>query len=323
MRIRIWNAYASNNSGSYTIVGSLPSEEVAREVAEALTALIDAHTKWLAGNPPQSDDGAQSPLAAFCRTHGLAWSPGDGRWDDWPDEYGNDRPRLAVVRNQVVVHHEYTISLPIVFGAFFYKKGGRVQVEEDHAHHPIVTTASFWWPWSRDETAKAKAKAELPLLLAELTGAEGVLLQDVHKMWPAAWRVEHDGHMLVVGVVFEKLIEGVSALNAVAGRHGVPMQVRLNEAPDELHDPLAHLRPSLPLSATPRFDVVYRGPAAPDPSMVATLCEALGLYEGELRERLANLPCMLARGITESRGEAVAGRLREAGADVALARFEG
>jgi hypothetical protein len=321
--VRVWNAYASNNSGSYTIVGELPGEEVAREVAAELAAMIDAHTKWLASDPSYSDSGAQSPLADFCRAHGLSWSPGDGLWDDWPEHHEDNRPRVAVVRNQVVVHHEYTVSLPNVFGAYFYKKGGRVQVEENHAHHPIVTTASFWWPWSLDETAKAKAKAELPLVLAALTAADGVLVQDVHAMWPAAWRVEHDGHMLTVGVVFEALIEGVSGLNDVAKRHGVPMQVRLNEAPDELHDPLAHMRPSLPPSATPRFDVVYRGPAAPERPLVAALCAALGLYDGSVRERLADLPCTLARGVAESRAEATAGRLREAGAEVALVRFEG
>lgn len=321
MRVRIWNAYASNNSGSYTIVGSLPSQDVAREVADELAAMIDKHTQWLASDPPPQGDGAESPLADFCRTHGLFWSPGEGLWDDWP-EYGQDnRPRVAVIGSQIIVHHEYTVSLPPVFGAYFYKCGGRVQVEENHGHNPIVTTATFWWGWSKEETAKAEA--ELPRLLSALTGGEGALMQDVHAMWPAAWRVEHQGHVLIVAVVFEKLIEGVSAMNQVAKQYGVQMQIRLSEAPDEHHDPLAHMRPSQPLPAVPRFDVIIKGPADPERPLVAEMCTAFGLYEGPVRERLADQPCILARGIPEPRAEAAAAKLREAGAVVELVPFDG
>src|SRR5262249_20361727 len=83
MRVRIWNAYASNNSGSYTIVGWLPSEEVAREVAEELKTMIEAHTAWGEAGRGQAD-GSDSPLAQFCRTHGLSWRAGMGGYEDWP-----------------------------------------------------------------------------------------------------------------------------------------------------------------------------------------------------------------------------------------------
>src|SRR5690242_18609473 len=148
MRARIWNAYASNNSGSYTIVGALPSEEVAHEVAVELSAMIKAHAAWLAAERGQADN-PESPLAAFCRTHGLSWSSGDGEGDDWPEYSDDNRPRVVAIGNQVVVHHEYTVSLPPVFGAFFYKRGGRVQHEDNHAHHPMVTIATLWWGWTR------------------------------------------------------------------------------------------------------------------------------------------------------------------------------
>jgi hypothetical protein len=174
MRVRIWNAYASNNSGSYTIVGSLPSAEVAREVAEELTAMIAAHTAWREAGHDQAD-GSESPLAAFCRSHGLTRLPGAGESDDWPEHRGDNRPRVAVVGSQVVVHHEYTVSLPPTFGEFFYKRGGRVAHEDNHAHHPIVTIASFWWGWTKEQ--RAQAEVELPRLVSALTAPDGMLMQ--------------------------------------------------------------------------------------------------------------------------------------------------
>lgn len=124
MEMRVWNAYASNNSGSYTIVGSLPSHEVAASVAAELRELIEAQTTWL----EETSKTRLEPLAEFCRVHGLRARPDAGTWDDWP--------RVAQLGNQVVVHHEYTVTLPRLFGELFYKRGGRVQHEEDHAHHP-------------------------------------------------------------------------------------------------------------------------------------------------------------------------------------------
>src|SRR5262245_54003035 len=105
MRVRIWNAYASNNRGSYTIVGSLPSEEVASEVAAELAAMIEAHTAWHGAGQFQASS-ADSPLAVFCRTHGLSWRDGRGGDDDWPEHSDDNRPRVAAIGNQVVVHHE-------------------------------------------------------------------------------------------------------------------------------------------------------------------------------------------------------------------------
>jgi hypothetical protein len=239
MRVRIWNAYASNNSGSYTIVGALPSEEVARSVADELTAMIGAHAAWLDAWDAKADP-ASSPLAAFCRAEGLSWSPGHGGWGDWPDD---NKPRVTAVGHQVIVHHPYTVSLPPTFGELFYKRGGRVQHEEDHAHDPIVAIATFWWGWSKED--RARMEIERPRLVAALTAAEGALARVAPKSWPAAWQAggeRFDEAPLTVGAIFADLIDGVSALGEAARQHHARMLLRVYEAPAGAHDPLAHLR---------------------------------------------------------------------------------
>jgi hypothetical protein len=47
VKIKIWQAFASNNSGSYTIVGSFGTPEQAAEVAAALREMAERHTVWL------------------------------------------------------------------------------------------------------------------------------------------------------------------------------------------------------------------------------------------------------------------------------------
>jgi hypothetical protein len=321
MRVRVWNAYASNNSGSYTIVGSLPSEEVAQEVAAELTAMIEAHTAWHESDPGEKVASSDSPLATFCRVHELTWSGGDGMGDDWPEHSDDNRPRVVAIGNQVVVHHGYTVSLPPVFGAYFYKRGGRVQNEENHAHHPIVTIATIWWGWAKEQ--RAQGEAELPRLVEALAAPDELLAQFQAATWPTAWRVDGHGPMLTAGIVFANLIDGVAALSEIARRHGARIYLRLHEAPSDKHDPLSHLRPSSPPPAVPRFDLVVTGAGDNRPRFIALVSEALGLQEWDLRKELLELPCTLARSLSASRAEGAAALLRRAGAVIELVRNDG
>src|SRR5262245_2985573 len=88
MRIRVWNAFASNNSGSYTIVGTFPSEETASTVAQELRAVMAAHARWrdnqLRTRP--------SPFETFVRKNRLTWTDGLAESDDWPEYGGKDWP---------------------------------------------------------------------------------------------------------------------------------------------------------------------------------------------------------------------------------------
>ena len=101
------------------------------------------------------------------------------------------------------------------------------------------------------------------------------------------------------------------------------MQVRLHEAPDNEHDPLAHLRPSSPPPAGPRFDVVIGDAGEHRTELVNAMFEAFGREDWDSREQLLKLPCTVARSFAAPRAEAVAGILRRAGATVDLERNDG
>ncbi len=318
MRVRVWNAYASNNSGSYTIVGRLPSAEVAERTASELREMIDAHTAWRA-----AWDGKtgleQSPLARFCQSHGLPWTEGQGGWDDWPS-YGDDnRPRVVVSDRQIVVHHEYTVGLPPTFGALFYARGGRVEHEENHAHHPMVVTARFYWGWTQEQ--RATQTAELPGLLADLTGPDGPLTASNRRDIPSAWREGGDRFgeaPLTVGVVFDDLVEGISRLRARAEAHAAKIELRLAEAESET-DPLVHLRPSTPSIA--RFDVVVVELGEDRAALVSALTQATGYYESEARQRLQQRPPItVARAQLETHARSLATALESAGARIEVQR---
>lgn len=318
MRIRVWNAYASNNSGSYTIVGRLPSAEVAERTATELREMIDAHTAWR-----EAWDGKtgleQSPLALFCKRHGLPWSEGDGGVDDWPDFCEDRRPRVAVSDAQIIVHHEYTVSLPPTFGALFYKRGGRVEHEENHAHHPIVVTASFYWGWEKEK--KATQAVELPKLIADLTQPGGLAVQSNERDIPAAWRSGGDRFgeaPLVVGIVFDDLIAGVAALRAQADAHAAHLALRLAEAPSE-EDPLVHLRPSSPV--VPRFDVVLTDVGTQQAALTQALMESTGQYQDAARSLLrGETPIRVVRARIEEEARRIADALTQAGATIDLCR---
>ena len=111
MRIRLFSAFASNNSGSYTIVGRFADEAAAREVARVLEAASDAHHAWHRENDWTLEGPA--PLDDLVRDHGLR-AARHGRGDEWPCH--GAKPSAVAVGSQVLVHAPYTLTLPPVFG---------------------------------------------------------------------------------------------------------------------------------------------------------------------------------------------------------------
>jgi ribosomal protein L7/L12 len=288
------------------------------ETASELREMIGAHTEWR-----NAWDGktslAESPLARFCKTQGLPWSERDGGWDDWPEHSDDNRPRVVVSGTQIIVHHEYTVSLPPTFGALFYQRGGRVEHEERHAHHSIVVTAHVYWGWTKE--GRALEDAELPKLLDELTRPGGLLAQSNQEEIPSAWRAgERNGLPLTLGIVFDDLVAGIAALRTRVEAHSGKLELRLAEALSE--DPLAHLRPSSPV--IPRFDVVITDAGKDRAGLTRVVTEATGLYEWRASRLLESaVPITIARARFEGQAREIAGTLERAGAGVELRRNDG
>jgi MoaA/NifB/PqqE/SkfB family radical SAM enzyme len=137
--VRVWRAFASNNSGSYTLVGRFETRERAAEVTAQLQRLV--------ADMEASPEG--NPLRELLAGAGIDAPPHVGREDDWPAEWSS-RPEAVQVDRQVWWHAAYTVTMPAAIGHWFYARGGRVQVELDHAHHPLLAHLSLWLnlPWA-------------------------------------------------------------------------------------------------------------------------------------------------------------------------------
>ncbi len=234
MKIKIWNAFASNNSGSYTIVGNFPTAELAQDVATELAKLVESHHHWI-----DTCEGT-SPLAEFARLNQLTPYKESKYFDDWPYPY-TAAPEVMALEHQVFVHHPYVITLPALFGQYFYARGGRVEVELNHSHHPIVAIFTAYVPHEKRNTINsASAFAEI---LKELTASEGPLSIGLMQNQEAAWKIESSPlQQFIFGACFDDLLKSFAAIEAITKRHGVMTHVKLFEAPNEHDDPLGYLR---------------------------------------------------------------------------------
>ena len=236
MRIRVWNAFASNNSGSYTIVGCFATAGRAEECARELAAMVAAHHAWYTQSAEVPSE--ESPIVAFAKAKGLQWSAGLGQNDEWPDEYARP-PRVIAVDRQVIVHAPFTVTMPHTFGELFYAYGGTVDVTLDHAHDALVVHVELYWPWQLPENER---KARAAAAEAVVTAVDSPLrpLVEGGQLACARGRDWHDVP-LVIGAVFQDLVTGVAAAAALAKAHGAEHHVKIFEALDP-GDPLSHLR---------------------------------------------------------------------------------
>jgi hypothetical protein len=243
MRIRLFHAFASNNSGSYTMVGSFRDASTAEEVARLIQEVSDEHHAW--HEEHTWDEDGESPLDGFVRREGLRARADEkqkpGRGDAWPQH--GDKPTALATGSQVFIHAPYTVTMPAVFGEFIYSKGGRVEVEIDHSHDDIAVEFSYYpagvrWddPKAKDllDAFEARAAAELPVW----TG------RSEHDRRPAIAPVFHKGFWgsRHLSAVFGDLVEGVQGMRRLAREAGMEIRLRLWECPHNVADPLIALR---------------------------------------------------------------------------------
>ena len=67
----------------------------------------------------EAGESRPSPLERLAIDEQLDW---EGTDDEWPEYAGDNTPQVLALGEQVILHHDYTVSLPRVFGAFFYAR---------------------------------------------------------------------------------------------------------------------------------------------------------------------------------------------------------
>ncbi|WP_437573960.1 ribosomal protein L7/L12 [Sorangium sp. So ce887] len=315
MRIRLFNAFASNNSGSYTIVGSFRDAATAEEVARLVQEVCDAHSAWLGARdaaPAAAAPEGDSPLEAFAQREGLRADNHGGDGDDWP-QYGPS-PAAIAAGHQVIVHAPYTVTMPPVFGALFYAKGGRVETELDHAHEELAVEFSYWpadvrWDdpgaAERLDAFEQRVTAELPAWTAP---REHDSRPPIAPAWHGdGWRSRH------LSAVFADLVEGVQGVRRLAREHGMRLTVRVTECPHGVADPFARLR-ARPNPWGPFHVILWQ--IGPDRiAAMKAVRQAVGCDLDEVKAALEGLPREILVDVTEEHARRAADLLRQAGCD--------
>jgi ribosomal protein L7/L12 len=324
MRIRVWNAFASNNSGSYVIVGSFPSVELASEVAGELLAVVTAQSAWLDARdrvPVAERTDELAPLTVYAAGHGVTYDT-LAYHDDWPEHSGAAHPAVWAIGHQVFVYSDYTVTMPRAIGHVMYARGGRVETELNHAHHPIVAVFEIYWPWqSRSEIDVPARVQELVDLLNAETGALTTLrVNHIAPAWrgvvpdkPAGFG---DGD-LVIGAVFDDLAAGFAAVAAACASVGAMPRIRISEA-HAGGDPLAYLRPNIPPTKHALVDVVLDELGLAPTNVVKLVAAARGIGYQDAHVLVQKLPAVILEGTSLAKASELADKLRVGNAVVTL-----
>ncbi len=306
--IRVYSTFASNNSGSYTLVGTLPDLEAAKAFGVELTTLFSEHSAW-------REDEARvmpSPLHRFAEKLGLVVEGGGTPDDeDWPNH--GPPPQALVLGHQVIVHVDYTVTMPRIFGHAIFQLGGRVAVEHVHAHHALVAELRVFVErgWERDRREMAAAtlaavtkeldEVVLPSLLGTRAPHERIL--------EPAWST--DVHLVRVAVVFADIVAGIAAVDACVRRHGAILYVDVCEAPIGAGDPLLGWRGTAP--GTGAWQVVLWRPGDDRVAAMKALRDVAGFGLDEVKSKLDQLPAVVLDNVSEDVAKEGARILVEAG----------
>lgn len=241
MRVRLFDAFASNNSGSYTIVGTFETAETAADVARVLAAVCDEHARWMENEKNPLENSESAPLVQWARGNGLT-EPTPGCSDDWP-QYG-PAPTVCAADRFVLLVAPYTVTMPKVFGEYFYRREGRVQVELDHAHADVATYFTFFVDNERrtkDDTVspeilalRERLEGMLPELVARNEGDRRPVIEPV--IYNSSWR------SLALAVIFRDVVAATSAIRALCTELNVKMWLRVESTDERKGDPFVDVR---------------------------------------------------------------------------------
>lgn len=168
--LRVWQAFASNHSGSSTLLGRFATTEIAADVAREIREVFRAHLAYLAtpeGKALEFDalQMPTPPLLELGKKWGFDWGDEDTNTFWWesmkPPRPGID---LTVVTEDtdVQLFHPYRFQFPeIGLTRYFAARGGSVLYSEPDGILPVRVTAHGVPP-----AASAALRAHLDALLA-------------------------------------------------------------------------------------------------------------------------------------------------------------
>jgi hypothetical protein len=280
--------------------------------------VVAEHHAWVEAHDDQQA-AERSPLERFAQTHGLTANPGIGRSGDWPS-YG-PAPEVIADGMYVVLHVDYTITMPPVFGELMYRRGGRVGIELDHAHHPLVWVHEVWWPWQgrKEEVVTAGRVRLLDLLLSEA----GPLRTQVMIRQPASWTDQSELDLSLAAIWNEPMV-AIPQVRAMVTAVGANARLHVMEAIDA-HDPAGLFRPCSPWPSENLVDVVVErkgdAPKAVIDQLAATVLKHHRDFPGTHKAAAAlveKLPATVAWALPPAVASACARELEYAGATVRL-----
>ncbi len=324
MRIRVWNAFASNNSGSYVIVGSFPTAALASEVAAELLAVAKAQSAWLDARdrvPAAERTNEAAPLTAYAAQHGIAYDT-LAYGDDWPEHSAAAHPDVWAIGHQVFFYSDYTVTIPRAIGHLMYARGGRVDTEINHAHHPIVALFEVYWAWQtrQDVDVPTRVQELVDLLNAEDGALTKLRVNHIAPAWRGITPDKAAGFGdadLEVGVVFDDLAAGFAAVSAACSQVGAGVRVRVSEATHH-GDPLAFLRPCVPATKEALVDVVLEELGLAPIQVVKLVAAARGIGYKDAHELVQKLPVAVVERVSHAKATELAEQLRAGNAVVTL-----
>lgn len=308
--VRLYRAHGSNNSGSYTLVGAVPSHELAVSTVEEILAVSEAQATWLRDEARKEP----SPLDRFVSDHALTRR--EVGEDDWPD---HGKVEALAVGHQVIVYVDWTVSMPPFFGELLYRRGGRVAFEQVHAHAPTIVEGMIWRPGMWQRTARVESDAIFAKIDAELRALLPGLMMELRKgvSLEAAHRTL-EGPGIAFTAIFRDLVKGVSEVNALVERHGGKLQVRLTAPPVEgASDPLEAYRKRG--RGHGRHQVVLWRVGDDRVGVMKVVRDGIAIGLDEVRSRIDQLPWIVSDGLSVEDARALAQALRDAGADATVA----
>jgi ribosomal protein L7/L12 len=311
VKTRIIQAFSGNNSGAYVLVGTFHEVERASALAGELAHVFEQQAAWLNAK----DRAASTPLHDYAASQGIEASEQVGAGQDWP-EYG-ELPSVIASGGQLLVFVDYAVTFPSFLGELVYKRGGRVAVELDHSHHPIVIVHEIWKHGGWTDAAATEAALSAFRMSVDSDALAPLYEHATPKhagppilsggFWPGMLRLVHAP---------ADVAAAVRLVGELATSHGLTSRFSLFEAPMDEKDPLRSYRTFS--NARGDHQVILWKPSVTVADTVRAVRSVTGLGLSEATELVQRAPIEVVLHVSQHDAQTAFDALRAVGADAEM-----